>query len=111
MTNAFAAQNWEYEYTDFMINCGFTQGKATPCSFFHEPRNIRVVIYGDDFTVLGPEHQLDWFRKQMLKRYEVEFKARLGGEAQDDKEVFLLNRPIEWEREVSSMRPINDMLR
>ena len=91
-----APQNWEFEYTDFMTSCGFTQGKATPCLFFHEPRNIRVVVYGDDFTILGPEDQLDWFRKQMVKRYEVEFRARLSGESQDDKAVTLLNRPIEW---------------
>jgi len=36
-----APQNWEYEYADFMISCGFTQGKAAPCVFFHEPRNLR----------------------------------------------------------------------
>ena len=64
--------------------------------FHHEPRNIRVVVYGDDFTVLGADEDLDWFRKQVQTRYEVEFKARLGGQKTDDKNVFLLNRPIEW---------------
>ena len=92
-----APQNWEFEYAEFMEKNGFKKGKATPCLFYHEPRNLRVVVYGDDFTVLGPEEELDWFRKQMVKRYEVEFKARLGGTAQDDKAVFLLNRPIEWD--------------
>ena len=91
-----APQNWEFEYAEFMEGIGFTKGKATPCLFWHEPRNIRVVVYGDDFTILAPEEQLDWFRKHIQKRYEVEFKARLGGETKDDKAVFLLNRPIEW---------------
>ena len=68
--------------------------------FYHPPRNLRVVVYGDDFTVLGPVDSLDWFRKQMLKRYEVEFRARLGGKATDDPAVFLLNRPIEWRGDV-----------
>jgi len=90
-----APQNWEFEYTDFMLGAGFTQGKATPCLFYHEPRNIRVVVYGDDFTVLGSETNLDWFRKQMAKRYEVEFRARLGYGDTDGKAVTLLNRPIE----------------
>jgi hypothetical protein len=91
-----APQNWEFEYCEFMEKIGFTKGRSTPCLFYHEPRNLRVVVYGDDFTVLGPEDELDWFRKQMQQRYEVEFKARLGGQKQDDKDVFLLNRPIEW---------------
>ena len=90
-----APQNCEFEYTDFMIGARFTQGKSTPCLFYHEPRNLRVVVYGDDFTVLGPEGSLDWFRKQMQKRYEVEFKARLGMGDNDGKSVSLLNRPIE----------------
>ena len=78
-----------------MESLGFSKGKSTPCLFYHEPRNLRVVVYGDDFTVLGSEQELDWFRKQMSKRYEVEFKARLGGNPQDDRSVFLLNRPVE----------------
>ena len=45
---------------------------------------LRISYYGDDFVVLAPETQLDRFRKQMTKRYSVEFKARLGGTAQDD---------------------------
>ena len=61
------------------------------------------------FIILGPEEELDWFRKQMLKRYEVEFKARLGGTTKDDKAVFLLNRPIDWDTDVLDMKLINDM--
>ena len=80
-----------------MESVGFCKGKSTPCLFYHEQRNIRVVVYGDDFTVLGNTEQLDWFRKQIAKRYEVKFKARLGGDKSDDKAVFLLNRPIQWD--------------
>ncbi len=58
-----APQNWEYEYGEFMESLGFSKGEATPCLFYHEPRNVRAVVYGDDFTVLGSEEQLDWFRK------------------------------------------------
>ena len=47
--------------------------------------------------MLGSEEQLDWFRKIIKQRYEVEFKAGLGGEETDDKSVFLLNRPIQWD--------------
>ena len=30
----------------------------------------------------------------MLKRYEIEVKARLGGTSPDDRSVMLLNRPV-----------------
>ena len=48
-----APQNWEFEYCDFMESLGFSKGKSTPCLFYHEARNLRVVVYGDDFTILG----------------------------------------------------------
>ena len=57
-----AAQNWEVEYSRFMESVGFTRGVLTPCSFYNAGREIRVVAHGGDFTVLGWEHQLDWFQ-------------------------------------------------
>ena len=47
-----AAQNWEYEYRGFMTKIGFRAGEASPCVFHQREREIRVVIHGDDFTVL-----------------------------------------------------------
>ena len=57
-----AAQNWEAEYSEFMELIGFQRGLASPCVFYHPERNIRAVIHRDDFTLLGREIDLDWFR-------------------------------------------------
>ena len=48
-----AAQNWEVEYSDFMESIGFKRGTASACVFWHEERDIRSVIHGDDFTTAG----------------------------------------------------------
>ena len=48
-----APQNWEYEYGEFMVGLGFAKGRATPCAFYHEPRNLRVVVHGDDSQSLA----------------------------------------------------------
>ena len=94
-----AAQNWEHEYIDFMVNVGFVKSRATPCMFYHEGGNVRVVIHGDDFTILGNELDLDWFRDEISAKFEVKFRARLGRGSDDDKSVRLLNRVIEWTSE------------
>ena len=91
-----AAQNWEFEYVDFMGKIGFSKSRATPCMFYHSERGIRVVIHGDDFTILGNEVELDWFREMISDKFEVKFRARLGPGDKDDKSVRLLNRVIEW---------------
>ena len=38
-----AAQNWEMEYTEMMVDAGFRQGLYSACVFYHEQKNIRVV--------------------------------------------------------------------
>ena len=91
-----AAQNWEAAYTHLLTNNGFTQGKSTPCMFYHPQRNIRVVVHGDDFTILGHEKELDWFRGVIQKTFEVTFRGRIGPGPKDSKSIKLLNRVIEW---------------
>ena len=54
-----AAQCWEYEYSQFMKDIGFVRGICSPCMFHHSDRNIRSVIHGDDFTMLGYDKDLD----------------------------------------------------
>ena len=66
-----AAQNWEYAYVSFMEKIGFKRGAASPCVFHMKDRNLRVVVHGDDFTVLGYEEDLDWFRRMISEEYEV----------------------------------------
>ena len=80
-----AAQNWEYEYVEFMLSVGFLAGKVSPCVFYNKERNMRLVVHGDDFTCLGHEGDLDWFRNQIIQRYEFKFRGRLGPGAGDAK--------------------------
>ncbi len=35
--------------------------------FYHEQRKIRIVVHGDDFTVLGASKELDWFHEVQRK--------------------------------------------
>ena len=72
------------------------RGQASPCIFHHRDWDVCVVIHGDDFTILGNEVELDWFRDCISGKFEVKFRARLGPEAKDDKSVRLLNRVISW---------------
>ena len=92
-----AAQNWELEYSTCMRDLGFNRGQASPCVFYHQERNIRTASHGDDFTLLGYEKDLDWFRDQIASRYSVKFRGRLGPRRGSDRSVRILNRSIQWE--------------
>ena len=63
--------------------------------FYHESREIRVVVHGDDFTFLGWREQLNWVRAEMMKRYEIKSEL-MGPAAGDNKSVRILNRVLLW---------------
>ena len=50
-----AAQNWEEAYTKALRGLGFIQGRACPCAFYSPALDCRIVIHGDDITVLGTD--------------------------------------------------------
>ena len=91
-----AAQNWEHAYVEQLEKLGFKRGLATPCAFYMKEKELRVVVHGDDFTVLGREEDLDWFRREISKAYEVKFRGRIGPEDKDQKSIRILNRVVEW---------------
>jgi hypothetical protein len=62
-----AAQNFGMAYTQFMESIGFQKGKSSPCTFYNQKRELRCVVHGHDFTILGWSNQIDWFgRKSKL---------------------------------------------
>ena len=91
-----AAQNWEFEYSDFLVENGFTKAVSNPCMFHHKLRDIRIVVHGDDFTVLASCSQLDWFRACISGKFEVKFRGRLGPGQDEDRSIRILNRVLEW---------------
>ena len=94
-----AAQNWGMAYCEFMQSIGFQRGKASPCVFWNKEKEIRCVVHGDDFTMLGWEHQLDWFWKKIQAKFLSKHRGRLGPKQSDLKSIRILNRIVEWGRE------------
>ena len=64
--------------------------------FHHKSRDIRIVVHGDDFTVLASCKELDWFRECISSRFEVKFRGRLGPGRDEEHSIRILNRVLEW---------------
>ena len=69
---------------------------SSPCLFYHPGKDVRAVVYGDDFTLLGSESNLNWFKAEIQLVWASDFKARVGPGATDQKSVRLLHRVVEW---------------
>ena len=66
--------HWEAEYVRFMLSVGLVKGQSTPCLFCHPGKDITAMVYGDDFTILGAEPHLNWFKAQKEKPYAIDLK-------------------------------------
>ena len=91
-----AATRWEDTYTKALGRLGFAQGRASPCCFTHMSRDLKVVVHGDDFTVLGRDEDLDYFQNGIQGEFEVKVRGRLGSGKNDDKCMRILNRIVRW---------------
>ena len=90
-----AAQNWYREYSGRLKDMGFTQGKASPCVFHHEPRGIRTYVHGDDYVSTAKSEQLQWMKTQLEKKYNVKTQT-LGPGPNDQRQIKILNRIVTW---------------
>ncbi len=72
-----AAQSWGLEHAGVMTEAGFKQGMYSAHVFYRKEKNLRAIVHGEHFTVLGPSKSLRWLRGVVRERLGVKFKYRL----------------------------------
>ena len=50
-----------------MRKIGFQRGRYNPCLYYHEARNLRTSLHGDDFAAVGTRDEVNWFRQSLEK--------------------------------------------
>ena len=71
-------------------------GEASACVFFHRAHSLRCSVHGDDLTTVGSKKDLDWFKSELCKHYELKEPHRLGPGPDDDRVAYVLNRVVHW---------------
>ena len=66
--------------------------------------------HGNDFAFTGHSADLDWVLKHMGSRFLCKISGRLGGDADDVKELRLLTRVIRWTQAGISTKPMPAMM-
>jgi hypothetical protein len=75
---------------------GFVRGKSSPCAFYCKAMQARIVVHGDDFTILATEDVIKDIHRRMSERYKIKLRGILGPDSWDDKEIIILNRVLRW---------------
>ena len=94
-----AASAWEGEYSETLRQMGFVKGRSSSTVFWCPQTDDWLVVWSDDFTVLGRDMNLRLLAKQLSSRYSVKIRAVLGPDAEDDREVRILNRWLRWQND------------
>ena len=90
--------NWEAAIKDVTLSLGFLQAKSNACLYFHEERNIRIEVHGDNFTGVGPKSDLEWFAAGLKKVRTLGMRGIGGPPSVSDvsHSIVILNRLITW---------------
>ena len=96
-----AANAWAEEIKVTMEEAGFIQGLSFPFVLMHESKDLRVVVHGDYFVVLGPWRAIRWLRGVLKDKLEITFRGAMGLILGADglKSVKLLGRIIALHRD------------
>ena len=71
-----AAHAWE-EYTNTLVEFGFTSRGSSTCILRHKELDMELVVHGDDFTVSGNCDVL-WFSEDFGTKYIVKIRGCLA---------------------------------
>ena len=66
-----AAANVQHEVEIFMTTIVFRQGRYNACTFWYPQRDVKAMLHGDDFVSTGEEHDLEWLKEEMVRRFEI----------------------------------------
>ena len=91
-----AAQAWEEHYSGVLEAVGFKRLLSSPVAFYHQARDLVVVVHGDDFVFVGVDEELDFVLGVLKEHYELKDRGRLGSGESDKREIDMLGRKIRW---------------
>ena len=74
---------------------GVRQGTGSPCVFFHVERDVRKVVPGDDYEIVGPRSGVVYKEQGLGARHTT--KNQLDGPLKGDvRELTLLSISVNW---------------
>ena len=88
-----APQLWRKQVVATMLEAGFQMCKVSPCLFFHDQRDLMVIVHVGGFLACGSKADLVWFRTAVERKYEIKSEI-LGHKVDEEPEISFLKRQI-----------------
>ena len=88
-----AAKSWQETLSLHLESVGFKRGRGHPSVFHHPERGLKALVHGDDYVASGASKDIDWFKAELEKAYEIQTQ-HIGFGAGRPREGKVLNRII-----------------
>ena len=88
-----APMAWQKVVQDFMVKHGFQPCLESPGVYYEENRGLKIISHVDDFLVVGPRSEVQWFNARLASEYEVKVQM-MGWRSGDRDDVSFLGRTI-----------------
>ena len=66
-----AAANFQKEVSKFMRGIGFTVGRYNPSTYYHQGRDIKTFVHGDDFVTSASQDNCQWLKSKLEGRFDI----------------------------------------
>ena len=91
-----AAAIWEKSYSHLLVSAGFVKSAAFPTCFYNEALDVRILVHGDDFVVLGDSQGQHETEQLLRSQYDLRVDGAMGpGESKQ--EFTVLNRIVSYD--------------
>ena len=90
-----AAKGWQDTLSEHLLSIGFKQGRGFPSVFYHEARDLRLLVHGDDYMSSGFDSDLDWLQSELGTRFDIKTQ-RIGDGKVCETEGKVLNRVVRF---------------
>ena len=93
-----ASHIWQSDYVKHICGPtgGYRQGVSSTAVFLNEDQDAQGMVHSDDFIILRHEDAVEHMEKLLKERYECRMVGKLGPEADDEKEIVMLNRILRY---------------
>ena len=90
-----AANIWQRDYTELLLQHGFSRNAAWPSVFYNKQMDIRLLVHSDDFVALADDAGQTYLQDVLQKKYELRVDGSIGyGEQRQ--EFTVLNRVVSF---------------
>ena len=98
-----ASSVWQETYTELLKQNGITHGQAWPAVFCSKSRDIKLLVHGDDFLVLGDEDAQNFLSGVLAQKFEFRVDGCIGPEDRDGTVLTVLNRIVEYNKDTGTI--------